>query len=156
MTEPPHFERASSRSTALASAVLDRADRDVAFIIRITGESLDLLSRHFQSFIEEELQRHGVLYGDHPLLRLFVESHSRELTDFVVNGIALQHQLGLQTFERSRGDAMRLLRADLWDTLHGYVDTAEQHFVSSLGGLRDILAQIDADRKMLGGGDDET
>ena len=139
----PYSEGSMPQSTAVASTIIDNADRDIAFIVRISGESLDLLSRHFQSFIESELRNNGVFYGDHPLLRLFVETHGRELTDFVVNGIALSHQLGLQTFERMGGDSMRLLRADLWDTLRSYIETAEQHFLSGLGGLQDILTEVE-------------
>jgi hypothetical protein len=142
MTEQPYSDGSTPRSTAVASMILDNANRDIAFIVRISGESLDLLARHFQSFIENELKKNGVFYGDHPLLRLFVETHSRELTEFVVNGIALSHQLGLQAFERMGGDSMRLLRADLWDTLRSYIETAEQHFMSGLGGLQDILTEV--------------
>ena len=142
MAEKPRSEGGAPRSTAVASMIIDNANRDIALIVRISGESLDLMSRHFQSFIESELRNQGVLYGDHPLLRLFVETHGRELTDFVVNGIALSHQLGLQTFERMGADTTRLLRADLWDTLRSYIETAEQHFLSGLGGLQDILAEV--------------
>jgi len=131
------------RPSTVAAAILNHADRDIAFILRLTGESLELLTRHFQSFIEEQLERNGVVYGDHPLLRLFVETHARELTDFVVSGVGLAHQFGLQTFERMAGDRLRLLRADLWDTLRSHIEAAERHFVGGLGGLREILAEVE-------------
>ncbi|WP_018391474.1 hypothetical protein [Ancylobacter sp. FA202] len=137
---PAHVPRASE----LASTILDKVERDVVFTLRIRGESLDLLSRHFQGFIERALGANGVDYGDHPLLRLFVESHSRELTDFVVNGMALSHQIDLKAFERFGGDSTHLLRADIWDSLRSYIESAEQHFLSGLGGLQDILAEVSA------------
>lgn len=147
MTIPGFSGEGASPGSLVATAILANADRDVAFILRLTGASLEVLTRHFQSFIEGELQRCGVAYGDHPLLRLFVETHARELSDFVVSGIGLTHQFGLETFERLGGDRMRLLRTDLWDTLRSHIEAAERHFVSGLGGLRDILAEVEALRR---------
>ena len=37
---------------------------------------------------------------------------------------------------------MRLLRADVWDTLRSTIESAEAHFVSNLGGLGEILAEV--------------
>jgi hypothetical protein len=154
MTERPYRSGRVPRSTELASTILDKAERDVVFTLRIRGESLDLLSRHFQGFIERSLESNGVNYGDHPLLRLFVETHGRELTDFVVNGMALSHQMDLKAFERFGGDSTHLLRADIWDSLRGYIESAELHFMSGLGGLNDILAEVDAQRPDAAGGND--
>jgi hypothetical protein len=137
---------APSGATVVASAMLDRADRDIAFVMRFVGESQYLLNRHFQTMIETELAKHNVVYGDHPFLRLFVEAHGRELTEFVLNTVTLTHQFGLQAFEQLAGDPMRLLRADLWDTLRSTIEGAEAHFVSSLGGLGEILEQVAAAR----------
>jgi len=133
---------APSSATTVASAMLDHADRDIAFVMRFVGESQYLLNRHFQTLIEAELARRTVVYGDHPFLRIFVETHARELTDFVLSNVALKHQFGLQAFERLAGDPMRLLRADLWDTLRSTIESAEEHFVSNLGGLGEILAEV--------------
>jgi hypothetical protein len=133
---------APSGASAVASAMLDRADRDIAFVMRFVGESQYLLNRHFQTLIESELAERHVVYGDHPFLRLFVETHARELTEFVLNNVTLKHQFGLQAFERLAGDPMRLLRADLWDTLRSTIESAEAHFVSDLGGLGEILAEV--------------
>lgn len=154
MTERPYRAGGVPASTDLASTILDKAERDVVFTLRIRGESLDLLSRHFQRFIERALEVNGVSYGDHPLLRLFVETHGRELTDFVVNGMALSHQMDLKAFERYGGDSTHLLRADVWDSLRGYIDSAELHFMSGLGGLNDILAEVGAHRPDAAGGAD--
>ena len=132
-----------SGATATASKIIAHADRDMAFVVRLSGESLDLLSRHFIVFIEAELARAGVVYGDHPLLRLFVETHSRELTEFVLSGIGLRHRLALRLVTHMDGEGAQMLRTDLWDSLRGYIEAAEGHFLSGLGGMREILAEIE-------------
>ncbi|WP_439361533.1 hypothetical protein [Bradyrhizobium sp. DASA03007] len=131
-------------AAALASEILSRADRDVIFIVHLVGESQNLLVRHFVVFIETELANRGISYGAHPLLRPFIETHARELTDFVLQGIGLRHQCGLQALETAAGDPSRLLRVDLWDTLQSHVNDAQHHFVSGVGGLQRILVQIEA------------
>ncbi|MDH2380831.1 hypothetical protein [Bradyrhizobium sp. CER78] len=128
----------------LATRILARADRDITFIVHLVGESHDLLLRHFVMFIENELAKRGVRYGAHPLLRPFVDTHARELTEFVLNGIGLQHQFGLQAFETMAGDPLRMLRVDLWDSLQSHIDHAQRHFVSGVGGLQRILCQLEA------------
>jgi hypothetical protein len=132
-------------AAALASQILARADRDVSFVVRLVGESQNLLVRHFVVFIETELAKRGIGYGAHPLLRPFIETHARELTDFVLQGIGLRHQFGLQALETMAGDPSRLLRVDLWDSLQSHIDDAQHHFSSGVGGLQRILAQIEAD-----------
>jgi hypothetical protein len=132
-------------AATLASQILARADSDVTFMVHLIGESRDLLMRHFIVFIETELARRGIGYGAHPLLRPFVETHARELSDFVLQGIGLRHQFGLQTLETMAGDPARLLRVDLWDSLQSHIDHAQKHFVSDVGGLKKILIQIETD-----------
>lgn len=132
-------------AAALASQILARADRDVAFMVHLIGESQNLLVRHFVVFIETELAKRGIGYGAHPLLRPFIETHARELTDFVLQGIGLRHQFGLQTLETMAGDPARLLRVDLWDSLQSHINDAQHHFASGVGGLQRILVQIGAD-----------
>ncbi|WP_454620973.1 hypothetical protein [Bradyrhizobium cenepequi] len=132
-------------AATLASKILARADSDVTFMVHLIGESQNLLVRHFVVFIETELARRGVSYGAHPLLRPFIETHARELTDFVLQGIGLRHQFGLQALEAMAGDPARLLRVDLWDSLRSHINDAQQHFVSDVGGLKRILVQIETD-----------
>ena len=132
-------------AATLASQILARADSDVTFMVHLIGESRDLLVRHFIVFIETELARRGISYGAHPLLRPFIETHARELSDFVLQGIGLRHQFGLQTLETMAGDPARLLRVDLWDSLQSHINAAQQHFVSDVGGLKKILIQIETD-----------
>jgi hypothetical protein len=74
-------------ASAVASRIPDHADRDVAFVVRLVGESQYALVQHFVSFIAGELGKRGIVYGAHPLLRPFIETHARELTDFVPNGV---------------------------------------------------------------------
>lgn len=128
---------------ALASQILDRADRDVTFMMHLVGESRNLLVRHFVKFIETTLAERGINYDTHALLRPFVEAHARELTDFVLHGIGLKHQFGLQAFERMGGDPGRLLRVDLWDSLHAHISDAQRHFVFDVDGLARVLIQIE-------------
>jgi len=137
-------EERDGAAAALASQILSRADRDVTFIVHLVGESQDLLIRHFVVFIETELANRSISYGAHPLLRPFIETHARELTDFVLQGIGLRHQFGLQALETMAGDPSRLLRVDLWDSLQSHINDARRHFVSGVGGLQRILVQIEA------------
>jgi len=132
-------------AATLASQILARADRDVTFMVHLVGESQNLLVRHFVMFIETELAKRGISYGAHPLLRPFVETHARELTDFVLQGVGLRHQFGLQALETMAGDPARLLRVDLWDSLQSHINDAQHHFVSGVGGLQRILVQIETE-----------
>jgi hypothetical protein len=136
-------EETEQGASALAFEILERADRDLAFVARLTGESQYLIVRHFQVFIEGELAKQGILYGAHPLLRPFVETHARELSDFVINGIGLKHQFGLKAIETLTGDPMHLLRIDMWDSLRSHIEDAQRHFVSGVGGLQRMLVEIE-------------
>ncbi len=143
--------RQPSDAASVASQLLDNADRDVAFVLHLVGESQYVLVQHFLVFIETRLREHGVDYQSHPLLRPFIEVHARELADFVNKGVGLKHQIGLQSFENLKGDPFRLVRADLWDTLRSHIEDSEQHFVSGIGGLQKILAEIDRWPRPMGG-----
>lgn len=132
-------------AATLASQILARADRDVTFMVHLVGESQSLLVRHFVVFIETELAKRGISYGAHPLLRPFIETHARELTEFVLQGIGLRHQFGLQALETMAGDPARLLRVDLWDSLQSHINDAQHHFTSGVGGLQRMLVQIESD-----------
>ena len=129
-------------ASVMASRIVERVDSDLAFIPRLMGESLYLLTSHFVQIIEQALAGEGVAYGDHPLLRPFVELHARELTDFVLNGLSLRHQFGVQTLERMAGDPLRLFRVDLWDSLGALTADAEHSFLSHPSGLQALLAKV--------------
>lgn len=142
MTTPPHLPAASAAD--VASRIVAAANRDVTFVLRITGESQQTLLEHFLSFIVDALNACGVGYGDHPLLRPFVETHAHELADFVHNGLALRHRFGLAGFEAASGTPPDLLRMDLWDDLRSLVEDAETHFARAPQGLPAILAEVTA------------
>jgi hypothetical protein len=153
MTGDPQSESGDrSAAAAIASRILDRADRDVAFVACLTGESPDILVRHFRSFIDRQLRDRQISDDTCPLLRPFVDLHARELADFVIKGIGLRHRLGIESFERLEGDPQRLFRVDLWDTLRSHIEHAERHFVSDLGGLKRILAEMQRVPKPPAGG----
>lgn len=132
----------SSDPSAVATAIIASAETDIVFIPRIVGQSLHLLTTHFMDVIERALAGQNITYGDHPLLRPFIEVHSRELTEFVLNGLALSHQFGVSTLERMKGDPDKLLRVDLWDSLSSHIEEAEQAFFRNGGGLQALVRKI--------------
>jgi len=131
-----------ARPSGPAADIMDRADRDIVFVVKLLGESRHLLQQHFQDFVRDELAARGIDFGDHPLLLPFIETHGSELAEFVVSGIGLHHQFRLTEFEKISGDPHQLLRTDVWNTLQSYIDKAETHFVSDLGGLQQILQAV--------------
>ena len=143
-TMQPQGDRPLLSAADVASRIIEHADRDVAFIVRLVGDSLHLIVEHFHVFIERELASNGVGYGDHPLLRPFIETHARELAEFVVTGIGLAHRFTLQEFEKTRGDPLRLLRVDLWDNLRSHIEHGERQFVTGPHGLKAILEEVKA------------
>jgi len=132
----------------IAQKIIQHADRDVVFSVRILGESRNFLQQHFQDFIRDELAQRGITFGDHPLLLPFIETHGYELTEFVTTGVALEHQLSMREFEQLAGDPMKLFRVDLWDSLSSHISNAENHFISNIGGLQSILAAVAEERAL--------
>lgn len=147
---PPENDPLSIRSgaTGIAEKIIANADRDVVFSIKILGESRDNLKQHFHDFIRHELETRGITFGDHPLLLPFIETHGHELTEFVVTGVALEHQISLREFEKLAGDPMKLFRVDLWDSLRDHIENAQTQFVSGIGGLQSILAAVAEERAL--------
>ncbi len=132
----------------IAEKIIQYADRDVVFSIKILGESRNNLQQHFQDFIRAELEKNGITFGDHPLLLPFIETHGFELAEFVTTGVALEHQISMQQFEKLSGDPLNLFRVDLWDSLSSHIEKAESHFVSGIGGLQTILAAVAEERAL--------
>ncbi len=130
----------------VAAEIMARADQDLVLSIRFLTDSQHLLQRHFQDYVRSELEKRGITFGDHPLLLPFIETHGAELAEFVTKGIGLHHQFRLQDFERMQGDPQKLLRLDIWNTLQSYIDKAEAHFISGIGGLKQILAAVEEAR----------
>ena len=126
----------------LATALIARADQDLIYEPKVVGESPFMLQHYFQDFIMVQLEEHSVTFDDHPLLRLFMETHARELTEFVMTGVGLAHHIRLTELEKLGPDPERLRRIDLWDSFVTHIKKAEEHFVSGLGGLEKILAHV--------------
>ncbi len=148
MTSDNRPDSLRTESAGIAEKIIQYADRDIVFSIRILGESRNNLQRHFQDFIRLELEKRGISFGDHPLLLPFIETHGFELAEFVATGVALQHQISIQQFEKLSGDPLNLLRVDLWDSLSSHIERAESHFLSDIGGLRSILAAVTEERAL--------
>jgi hypothetical protein len=134
------------RASGPAGEIMARAERDLVFVVKLLGESQHILRRHFQDYVRAELDKRGITFGDHPLLLPFIETHGAELAEFVATGIGLHHQFHLTTFETMQGDPQQLLRLDIGSTLQSYIEKAEAHFVSGIGGLRQILAAVEEAR----------
>jgi hypothetical protein len=127
----------------IAAQIMARADQDLVLSIRFLTDSQHLLQRHFQDYVQKELEKRGITFGDHPLLLPFIETHGAELAEFVTTGIGLHHQFRLEDFERMQGDPQKLLRLDIWNTLQSYIEKAEAHFISDIGGLQQILSAVE-------------
>ncbi len=136
------------KPSGIAAEIMARAERDLVFVVKFLGESQHILQRHFQTFVQAELEKRGITFGDHPLLLPFIETHGSELAEFVVTGIGLHHQFHLTAFEKMAGDPQQLLRLDIWNTLQSYIDKAEAHFISDIGGLQQILAAVEEARSL--------
>ena len=149
MTDPPHKQPPSSFNLQsrphqdLTTALIARAEHDLIFTPRIMGESLYMLQRYFQDFIKAQLESHSVTFGDHPLLLPFMETHARELADFVLAGVGLNHSIRLPDLEKLGPDPERMRRLDLWDSFSAHVKNAEDHFLSEVGGLQRILESVE-------------
>jgi hypothetical protein len=141
-------EELQPKPTGPAAEIMARAERDVVFVVKFLGESQHILQRHFQDYVRTELEKRGITFGDHPLLLPFIETHGSELAEFVVTGIGLHHQFHLTAFEKMHGDPQQLLRLDIWNTLQSYIDKAEAHFVSGIGGLQQILTAVEEARDL--------
>ena len=151
MTKPPPAglpDELQPKPSGIAAEIMARADQDLVLSIRFLTDSQHLLQRHFQTYVRTELEKRGITFGDHPLLLPFIETHGAELAEFVTTGIGLHHQFRLQDFERMQGDPQKLLRLDIWNTLQSYIDKAEAHFVSGIGGLQQILAAVEEARSL--------
>ena len=141
-------EELRPRASGPAAEIMARAERDVVFVVKFLGESQHILQRHFQDFVRTELEKRGITFGDHPLLLPFIETHGAELAEFVVTGIGLHHQFHLTAFEKMAGDPQQMLRLDIGNTLQSYIEKAEAHFVSGIGGLQQILAAVEEARDL--------
>ena len=137
----------SSRATAdnghVADTLFELMPRDAVFALRLLGESRSRLLEHFHAMILAELAKLGATPETHPMISAFAETHALTLRDFVVSGVEIAHQFGIEEIERLTGDSTGLLRVDVWDRLKSHIATAESQFQRQLLGMR---GQIDSYR----------
>ncbi|AZO05081.1 hypothetical protein [Mesorhizobium sp. M2A.F.Ca.ET.043.02.1.1] len=117
--------------------------RDLVFVMRFMGESQHRLQGHFQDFIRAELAARGVTAETHPMIHLFIESHSILLRDFVFSGVSLSRQFRIDEIERLTGDTTSMIRVDIWDQLKSLIETAEKQFHTQADGLSGLLSAFE-------------
>lgn len=127
----------------MADALFALMPRDAVFALRLLGESRSRLLDHFHTFILDEFAKLGASAQTHPMLGAFAETHALTLRDFVVSGVEIAHQFGLEEMERLTGDVSGLLRVDVWDRLKSHIAVAESQFQRQLVDMR---AQLDSYR----------
>lgn len=127
----------------LAQAIIERAEFDVVYEPRFIGESSYLLRRHFQDFIRKQLEHLSVSVDDNPIVYRFVDTHARELADFVTTGLALNQQIRLPDLEMLGPDPEKIRRVDLWDGLASHIRDAERSFISNVPELYKELTRLD-------------
>lgn len=150
MSDPQHPDPAApdTRARDVAEAVIARAPQDVVFVIRFIGGSQAMLHDHFRAFIEAELTRVGATTERFPMLPFFVDSHARELRDFVFTGVALDRPFRLPEMEALTGDVGLMMRVDLWDSVASHIVAAQQRFLS---GLEAAVATLETAENQLRG-----
>ncbi|MEX3010571.1 hypothetical protein [Hoeflea sp. TYP-13] len=129
--------------TGLAGKIIARADDDIIFSMQFLGESQHVVNRHFQEFIESELNAHGVTRKNHGLLQAFIDTHAAELREFVFTGVALSRQFRLREFEDLLGDKTSVFRTDIWDALSRYITAAEENFQAQARDFPELLLQLE-------------
>ncbi len=128
--------------SGLAGEIIARADKDIVFAMTFLGESQHRVHRHFQRFIEAELEKQGISRDGHALLQAFIDTHAAELREFVFTGVALSRQLHLSEFEQLLGDRTNVFRTDIWDALSRYIDAAEENFRAQASDLPQQVARL--------------
>ena len=135
--------RESADDAHVADTLFALMPRDAVFALRLLGESRSRLLEHFHAYILAEFAKIGATPETHPMIGAFAETHALVLRDFVVSGVEIAHQFGVEEIERLTGDSSGLLRVDVWDRLKNHVATAETQFQRQLLGLRE---QVDSYR----------
>ena len=141
MPSKPGSPKRWNTDSGLAGEVIARADKDIIFAMTFLGESQHLVHRHFQSFIEAELEKQGINRNDHALLQAFIDTHAVELREFVFTGVSLSRQVRLGEFEELIGDHTNVFRTDIWDALSRYIQAAEENFHAQAIDLPQQLAR---------------
>ena len=62
--------------------------------------------------------------------------------------VGLNHHIRLPDLGMLGPDPERLRRVDLWDSFSVHIKIAEDHFLSGIGGLQQILARVEEARSL--------
>ena len=143
-TDPTPHQPIRASTGDVTSDLVRLMPRDLIFTMRFLGESQYLLQRHFQAFMEMEMQKAGMTEKTHPLLHAFIERHALLMRDFVFSGVSLSRQFHIEEIERLIGDKTSLLRVDIWDQLKSHIEMAEKQFRAQLPGLPERLSDLEA------------
>lgn len=145
MPEPTsNWPSSSNDAAALAQEIIERASRDLVFVMQFLGESQYLVLHYFQNLVIRELEKRDVTREEHALLQVFIDSHACEMRDFVFNGVSMARPFHIEEIERMLGDKASIVRADAWDTLRSHIESVEQKFLREADGLPRQLAEIEA------------
>ncbi len=131
--------RAAADNGHVADALFELMPRDAVFALRLLGESRSRLLEHFHALILAELAKLGATPETHPMISAFAETHALTLRDFVVSGVEIAHQFGIEEMERLTGNSTGLLRVDVWDRLKSHIAIAESQFQRQLLGMREQI-----------------
>lgn len=129
----------------LAQEIVERAPRDLVFVMQFVGETQYKVLKYFQDLVIRELEARGIRREDTALLQIFIDRHATEMRDFVFSGVALSRPIRIEEIERMMGDATKVFRGDVWDALRSHIDMVESKFVREADDLPRQLAAIDAD-----------
>lgn len=133
----------------LAREIIERAPRDLVFVMQFMGEAQYKVLKYFQDLVIDELAARGIRREDHALLQIFIDKHATEMRDFVFAGVALARPFRIEEIEQLLGDSTRVIRSDIWDALRNHIDTVESAFKAQAHDLPRQLADIDAQASRL-------
>lgn len=139
----PDWSQSADSAATLAQEIIERAPRDLVFVMQFLGESQYRVLHYFQELVIRELEKRGVSREDHALLQVFIDSHACEMRDFVFNGVSMARPFRVEEIERMLGDKASVLRTDAWDTLRSHIESVEAKFLKEADALPRQLAEIE-------------
>ncbi len=142
--QPPNWPHYPDGPSALAQEIIERASRDVVFVMQFLGESQYRVLHYFQELVIRELERRGITREEHALLQVFIDTHATEMRDFVFNGVSMARPFRIEEIERMLGDKENMVRTDTWDALRSHIESVEQKFLREADLLPAQLAGIEA------------
>ena len=98
---------------------------------------------YFVRLIESELTQRGIVWGASLRLRPFIETHARELRDFVLNGVGLPRQFGPQALSPWTDIPCECCGLTCWTRAIRHRRCTTPLHLPFVGGMQRILAQIE-------------